>query len=276
MNPMLYPLNNSFNDMQIEQSKELLIEKTIPTTEAQKEIWLACEIGGEQANLSYNQSFTIDFTGSLQTDKLFEALKQLVIRHEALRSNFSINGQKSNIYIQPPIRVEKRDLSHLPSLLQEEQFGEFIREDALQSFHLENDLLFRFTLHIFNDQKHRVTLSLHHIVADGWSINIILKDLSKLYSELVHNKEIKLPPASQISEYVADEIDYKNSHASHQNEECWTCHFEKQPAPLKLPPDFPRRPEGVYQSSRADFLRDQDLLAKIKHFSINRQCTIPT
>lgn len=262
--------------MQIEQSKELLIEKTIPTTEAQKEIWLACEIGGEQANLSYNQSFTIDFTGSLQTDKLFEALKQLVIRHEALRSNFSINGQKSNIYIQPPIRVEKRDLSHLPSLLQEEQFGEFIREDALQSFHLENDLLFRFTLHIFNDQKHRVTLSLHHIVADGWSINIILKDLSKIYSELVQNKEIKLPPASQISEYVADEIDYKKSHAFQQTEEFWTSRFEKQPAPLNLPTDFPRKPERVYQSSRADFLIDQDLIDKIKQFSIKHQCSLPT
>lgn len=271
-----YPINKHFNDLQATESEDLAVEKTIATTEAQKEIWFACELGGKLANLAYNQSFTIDFEGDLQIDKLCEALKQIVARHEALRSSFSLNGQKSTIFRQLPVEVEKRDLSHLPSFIQDKQFKEFIRDDALQPFHLQNDLLFRFTLHILNEQKHRLTLTFHHIVADGWSINVILKDLSKIYSALVQDKEIKLPPVQQISEYVTDEIHYKKSDAFGKTEEFWINQFNKKPTSFSLPTDFPRKSERVYQSSRVDLPIPSELIETIKQFGIKHQCSLPT
>lgn len=276
MRSTLYPVNKSLNDLQFDILENRVIAKTVATTEAQKEIWLACELGGKQANLSYNQSFTIQFQGDLHIFRLNKAIELLVSRHEALRSSFSENGQESHIYKELAVDIEKKDLSHLTIVAQEEHFAEFLRVDALCPFNLQKGPLFRFSLHTFNTEEYRLTFTLHHIVADGWSLNVILKDLSKIYSALVQNKEATFPLPPQISEYVIDEIEYKGSPEFRQTEKFWLNHFEAHPTSFILATDFPRKSERVYESSRVDMPMAQDLIDTIKQFGIKHQCSLPT
>lgn len=275
MHSALYPANNQLNDTQIDYEGNS-IEKTIPTTEAQKEMWLACELGGIQANLAYNQSFTIQFEGRLQIKSLNKAINILVSRHEALRSVFSSNGQEFSVYKHLSIDIEQKDLSSMSAIMQKEHFDQFLHADSFKEFNLENGPLFRFIIHTFSEQEHRLTLTLHHIIADGWSINVLLKDLSKIYSAEVTGNQRILPPASQISDYVADEIEYKKSTASRETEEFWLNLVEKKPPSFEVPSDLPRKPERVYRSARIDAPIPNDLVDKIKEFGIQHQCSLPT
>src|SRR5688572_32069815 len=86
---------------------------TVPTTEPQKEIWISCIMSGEDASRSYNESITIDLTGTCNRFSVATALKQLVLRHESLRANFSVDGQHMFIYKDYPINLVYEDISHL-------------------------------------------------------------------------------------------------------------------------------------------------------------------
>ena len=89
------------------------IEKITFTNEPQREMWLACEIGGEEANLSYNESVSLEITGNFDVPAFTKALNNLVLRHEALRSTVSANGETLIIYKNFPVELIEEDLSRL-------------------------------------------------------------------------------------------------------------------------------------------------------------------
>ncbi|OJU26655.1 MAG: hypothetical protein BGN92_07630 [Sphingobacteriales bacterium 41-5] len=92
------------------------IEKTVPSTEAQQEVWLSCVIGGVEGNLAYNESLALQIHGNVDLNIMREALKMLVSRHESLRSSFSGDGTKMIIYEYSEPVIDYSTLAMVPLL----------------------------------------------------------------------------------------------------------------------------------------------------------------
>src|ERR1700743_2542316 len=91
--------------------EEKIIEKVILTNEPQREIWLSCIIGGEDANLSYNESVSLELKGELNVPAFTRAVNDLIRRHEALRATISPNGEMLIVYKDAPVNIGLIDVS---------------------------------------------------------------------------------------------------------------------------------------------------------------------
>jgi amino acid adenylation domain-containing protein len=245
-----------------------VIEKVILTTQSQAEIWIACRLGGEDANRAYNESITLVLKGQLDLPALKNAIKLLVKRHESLRSVFSADGRFMSIMEHKPLTIEQFDYSKQSSEEKKDAISNYILEDANYVFDLIKGPLFKVGLLKTNNLEHQLVITAHHIICDGWSLGIILEELGALYSETVTKTAHSLPTIDNFSTY-ADELQIYNGSEIHlKTEKFWLNQYQDSIPELSLPTDFPRPELRTHKSERLDFSIDKALLAKLKKVGI--------
>lgn len=239
------------------------IEKIIPVNEPQKEIWLSCMIGGNDANCAYNESVSLDFSGEMNTAYFETALRKVIERHEALRATISPDGEV--LIIQQPgnFSLSTTDLSSIPEE-KNRLIDEFIVEEMNFVFSLVEGPLYRFHLHKLGEKHFLFTVVLHHIIADGWSTGVILDDLSKLYNQLLKNGYAELPAPPQISTYASTLESFKKTVAFEQTNTFWLNQYQESVPVLDLQTDFPRPSQRTYKSKRFDFQLNSELVNQIR------------
>jgi len=240
------------------------LEKIIPAIESQQEIWLACMIGGADANRSYNESISLQLQGPLRRSALEKALLGIVARHESLRAVFSADGKNLCIRNTPSFDFQFQDLTQLDTFQQEQALNAFAGQDMLTAFDLQNGPLFRAALFRIAPDQHHLRLTAHHIVCDGWSLGILLEDLGVLYSADVKGGSPILEPAVNFSTYAAEMLAYSGSAEYRKTEEYWLQQFKGDAPELTVPTDRPRPALRTYKSRRDDFIVDPSLLEAVK------------
>jgi amino acid adenylation domain-containing protein len=243
-----------------EEGKE--IDKIVGTNEPQKEIWLSCVIGGDESNLAYNESVSLDFEGKFYPGFFTEAMSEVVARHESLRATVSANGESLIIYKAIPFETTVTDISHIQN--QQELLSEFVKSEMEHLFNLQEGPLFRSFLHRLSDTHYYFTMVKHHVIGDGWSTGIILEDLSKLYNAKVKGQPLIFDPAPQISQYEAEMAAYQNSAAYWKTEQYWLDMYQGKVPVLDLPTDFPRPSRRTYKASRYDQHISPELISLLK------------
>ncbi len=239
------------------------IEKITPTNESQKEIWLACMFGGEEANLAYNESISLEFDGTFYIDEFKRALNNLVLRHEALRSTFSADGESLFTYRDFPLTLDLEDLSN-SGVSKREELKDFISKALSVPLSLQEGPLFKVFLHKLGETKHVFTIIKHHAICDGWSSGIILEDLSKMYNAYIKGETIDLDKAWQLSDYVRNEQVFKASADYQRAEQYWVELYKGKAPVVDLPTDFPRTSPRSYKGMRLDFELDKAILGPVK------------
>src|SRR5690606_8146849 len=158
------------------------IERVIYTTKSQSEIWTDCTIGGEDASKAYIISTLLEINGPLDLSAFNMAIKTVVERHESLRSVFSTDGAFMSIFktIEPEIIF--RDLANKTNFEQKTTLNDYLKKEVETHFDLVNGPLIKFGILKFSDLDYQIVITAHHIICDGWSMSIILQDLSTLYS----------------------------------------------------------------------------------------------
>jgi NRPS condensation-like uncharacterized protein len=164
------------------------IQLIAPATESQLEILTSCLIGGDEANCAYNESFSLLLTGQFNYDAMLRALQDITNRHQALRSAFSADGKYMCIYKELQLAVDYHDLSAQTAAGQQLFISNQNTQVALTPFNLVTGPLFKTTLIKLKEDEHLLTFIAHHIICDGWSIGIMMQDLSKFYSAYVKNE----------------------------------------------------------------------------------------
>ena len=225
------------------------IEKITLTNEPQREIWLSCIIGGDDANLSYNESVSLKLTGNLNITAFRKAVYDLVLRHEALRATVSANGETLIIYKNVPVSFDLQDISGTDA---QERFQAFLQLEMATPMHLQDGPLFRVALHKTAEQEHYCTITKHHIIGDGWSTGIMMEDLSRMYNAYAKGGSPALEPAAQMSDYVTDQISYKRSRAYKETERFWLDQYKDIIPVLDVPVDRPRTAPRSYKGQRID------------------------
>lgn len=240
------------------------IVKVVPSTEAQKEIYVAVQIGDAPASLAYNESITLKFKQPILFAELENAFKILIKRHEALRSVISKNGEQVIIYKDAPFRLNKVETT---TKTYEQTLEKLAQDEVYALFDLNTGPLFRAAL-VNNEDKESVkesslVITGHHIVFDGWSIGVLLQELSAIYTALVRKEEPNLPPVAQISDYAKDEFLFHSSKDYQKNTQFWVEQFANHTA-FNFPTDRKHLPKRTYDAKRLDFEINPQLSASIK------------
>lgn len=251
------------------------IEKVLPVTEAQQEVWLSCKIGGNEANLAYNESISLQFSGKLDERALKDSLKDLVARHESLRCSISNDGSKLIIYKNPPIQLNCLDISSKSKQEQKAILDDFSKKDTATPFNLEDPSLIRFSLFKESDDQYLFSINAHHIVCDGWSFGVLLEDLSAIYNAKCNNTLLQNVP-DQFSQYVIDDYEFSLSEEYNQIISYWVNQYQNNVPQFEIPTDFPRTKSRSYSSKREDFTITHNLADSIKKAGAKYGCSFVT
>ncbi len=248
----------------------------IPSTEPQKEIWISCVLGGPDASRSFNESVSLRLTGLLNIRAMEQALKEIIHRHEALRSTFDEDGDQICVHRDMPLTLRFENLADMDQIDQEVLITAFTKKNGLELFDLIKGPLFRVDLFLLNEEEFYLTLTAHHIICDGWSLGIILQDLGKYYAAYNGNITPELKPAPSLSDYAESQSRFRKTEEYKNIERYWLKQFQQSIPVLDLPTDFPRPQVKTYKSHRLDFPLDSDLLNAIKKMGAQSGCTLVT
>jgi amino acid adenylation domain-containing protein len=228
------------------------IFRVVPTTEPQREVWLAAKMGPE-TSLAYNESVTLTLRGPLDLRALAGAVDDLVARHESLRAMLSPDGMQMLVAAPAPVGISRLDLSDRSDAEKREAIDEACRRHVLEPFDLENGPVFRAELVVLGPEEHALLMSAHHVVCDGWSFGIVVSELAALYSARVGASTPPDPArVPQFGDYAAGRAKLVETDEYRRLEKYWVSAVGEKPPVLDLPTDHERRAPRSYRSERED------------------------
>ncbi|PKM14866.1 MAG: non-ribosomal peptide synthetase [Gammaproteobacteria bacterium HGW-Gammaproteobacteria-2] len=243
--------------------------RVVPTTEPQREVWLADQLGRD-ASLAFNESVSLRLRGALQVEALREALAALVARRDALRAAFGPDGETLCVLGNSAVALPVTDLSSNPNDLWEHQ-----RRAVENPFALTRGPLFRAELLRMGGEDHVLLLTAHHIVCDGWSWWLIVRELGALYGQQVSGNALALPPAAAFADYALAQAAGSRSNATVLADQTyWLSRFADGAPILDLPLDRPRPVQRSFASAREDYTLDAPLVNAIRRIGAHQGASL--
>lgn len=245
------------------------IARLIPLTASQAEIWLACQLGGDDASRAYNESVSLRLRGvTMDASALRAALRTLAGRHEALRATCSANGSLLCVLAEPNTELHCADLSAGSADGRTATLARHTAEQAEHVFNLLTGPLWQASLLRLAEDEFYFTLTAHHLICDGWSLGILLQEVSQLYSAAGRGGVAALAPATPFGDYADQEALFQASKDYRQTAQFWRQQFADGAPVLNLPTDFPRPVVRTYQSRRLDYSLPPALVAGLRRTGV--------
>jgi amino acid adenylation domain-containing protein len=223
----------------------------LPLSFAQQRLWLVDRL--EPGSPVYNMPFALRLRGELDARVLRGSLAELVRRHEALRTSFREDGGEpvQVIHEPAPVPVAAVDLRRVADAEREARLLAGV--EALRPFDLARGPLLRSTLLRLGDTDHVLCFTLHHIVGDGWSTQVLVRELSALYTALSRGEAPRLPELPvQYADYAVWQRDRLAGEVLEEQLGYWRERLAGAPPLLELPVD---RPRGAGQDARGGTCR---------------------
>ncbi len=241
----------------------------LPLSSSQQRLWFLDQLEG--ANATYNMPVAVRLEGHLDVEKLERVFKEILKRHESIRTNFtSINGEPvQSVSDHAGWELGKIDISDTPVDDQQARISRISAAEAQLPFNLAKDCLLRATLIKVAIDVHIILITMHHIVSDGWSIgNVLLRELITLYSDFTQGKESSLEELPiQYSDFAIWQREWLKGENVSSQLNYWTKQLAGIPALLEFPTDLPRPPVQSFKGQVYNFTLDKSLLAKLKGLS---------
>ncbi|MBX3731626.1 MAG: amino acid adenylation domain-containing protein [Verrucomicrobiae bacterium] len=251
------------------------IDCTIPTTEAQREVLAASELGVE-ASCAYNESLTLELRGPLQRPALEQAVRLLVERHESLRATLSANDLQMIVARGRVVEPAFVDLSGLNEAGRERELAAIADSDMTTPFDLRTGPLLRVRLIRLAPDFHWLRLTAHHVVCDGWSFGILMAELSVLYTAIVDGGVPELPPAVPFSDYASAVMQFAASPEQEKVERFWLDRFEGPLPRMELPTDRPRPRHHSFRAHRLDIELPPELVKGLRETAVRAGASFVT
>ncbi|WP_426344932.1 non-ribosomal peptide synthase/polyketide synthase [Pseudomonas aeruginosa] len=221
---------------------------------AQQRMWFLWHL--EPQSGAYNLPSAVRLNGPLDRQALERAFASLVQRHETLRTVFPRGADDSlaQAPLQRLLEVAFEDCSGLPEAEQEARLREEAQRESLQPFDLCEGPLLRVRLIRLGEERHVLLLTLHHIVSDGWSMNVLIEEFSRFYSAYATGAEPGLPALPiQYADYALWQRSWLEAGEQERQLEYWRGKLGERHPVLELPTDHPRPAVPSYRGSRYEF-----------------------
>src|SRR6202451_1694981 len=247
----------------------------LPLSFAQQRLWFVAQMEGGSG--AYHIQLQVRLKGELNRGALRQALDRIVVRHEALRTSFAV------VDGEPEQRIAAVDESRFP-LLEEDlrrhedaaaELQRVMAEESGKEFDLAAGPLIRGRLIQLAEQEHALLISMHHIVSDGWSGGVVVKDLSVLYEAYGRGEEDPLPELGvQYADYAAWQRKWMEGEVLGEQAEYWKKNLEGAPEMLELPGERVRPGRQDYAGAVLPVVLNEELTRGLKEL-IARQGTTP-
>lgn len=249
--------------------------RTVALTEAQKGL-LALIKTGDDALRAYNESLTLRLHGPFDVALMVGAFQNVVDRHEALRSTFSLENNHQRVYSKLKVDVPLVDFSILGDNERDNLIAAFLDEETGRTFDLENGPVVSLRIAKLGELQHLLSIATHHIACDGLSFDFIVAELCAYYRAARQGVPCSLPPPAQISEYVDWQAQNQNSAASERSRKYWLAQFADGVPLVDLPTDFPRPALQTHAGKLERLMLDNALLGRLKSTAVEHGCTMFT
>ena len=251
--------------------------KELPISLTQLEFWILAQL--HPGIPVYNIPLAYRLTGLLNVTALAQSLVEIVRRHEALRTTFAIADKQvvQKIAQQPILPFSAVDLRKLSESKTERKAlaQRFVSEEKNQPFDLEQEPLLRIKLLRLSDAEHLLIITIHHLVCDGWSVDVFLQELTKLYAAFCHGQPSPLPDLPiQYADFAHWQQQWVARPAFESDLNYWKQQLGNSTLLLQLPTDRPRLPVRTFQGASQTFIIPKSLTNALKHLSQQHNVTL--
>jgi len=247
----------------------------LPTSAAQRRLWLLEQLG--EAGRAYYMALGLRLSGNLDELALNEALDEILRRHELLRTVFvSVDGtpfqqvlphckfvlQKSDLR---PLRVDERQI----------EVSSHKQEEASALLDLKTGPLIRGRLLRVADSEHLLLITMHHIISDGWSLGVFLRELQALYEAFLNQRASPLPELPiQYADYAAWQQKWFHGKEFNEQLSYWRKQLQGLPPKLELPTDHPRPAAQSYRGGCVEVVLDEHLTCRLEALARRHEMTL--
>ncbi|MCZ8067387.1 MAG: condensation domain-containing protein, partial [Microcystis sp. LE17-20D] len=242
----------------------------LPLSFAQARLWFLYQLEG--ATGTYNMTGALSLSGSLQVEALKQALRTIIQRHEPLRTSFqSVDGVPVQVINPYPVW----ELAMVDLTGKETEAEKLAYRESQTPFDLTQSPLLRVKLLKLQTEKHILLINMHHIISDGWSIGVFVRELSHLYRAFVAGKEPTLPTLPiQYADFAVWQRQWLQGKVLAAQLEYWKRQLADAPPLLELPTDRPRPAIQTFQGKTERFQLDGQLTQQLKALSQQSGCTL--
>ncbi|HEX7312963.1 MAG TPA: amino acid adenylation domain-containing protein [Pyrinomonadaceae bacterium] len=245
-----------------------------PCSYAQRRLWFIDQL--QPGTALYNQPLSLLLKGRLDLHALRSALTEVVRRHETLRTTFARSGEEPEQLIHPPspVPLSVVDLSDLPADVRETEARRLAAEEARRPFDLSTGPLLRASLLRLSEAEHVLLFTTHHVISDGWSLEVLVKEVAALYDAYSKGRP---SPLAELPVQYADYTIWQRTHLRGALLDAELAYWKQQlagaPPLLELPTDFPRPPVQRHTGAHLPFALGAELSAGLRRLAVARGVT---
>jgi amino acid adenylation domain-containing protein len=242
---------------------------------AQRRIWILSQIDAASAAYAIPLRLVVD--GPLDRNALADSFARVVARHEALRTTFTLVESEPRQIVHPPSVPQIREVDFSGECHPEELVRAFSEAEAAEPFDLEHGPLLRVSLARVSSTRHILFLTIHHIVGDGWSIRVLMKDLTTFYEAAVNRVSVDMARLKfQYRDYSAWQNRTLQSGKLRDQGDYWLGKLSGELPILDLPLDFPRPPFQTFRGGTFAVRLDAGETRKLRDYARLHRCSVFT
>lgn len=257
--------------------KTIPLSTYYPLSQVQKRIWIEDQLE-EGSNIVYNVQAVEELTFEVDQHLLERSLHVLIQRHESLRTTFHYIDEEpvQQIHADPGLKVNYQVVETKGNYYAEAK--RIIGKDALVPFDLGRLPLLRVSLVKLEEKRYCIAVTIHHIICDGWSLNVLLKELREIYHALEQGIQPALAPlAIQYKDYAAWHNQLLASEEIKAQAKYWHSKLSGELPLIEIPFDRPRERDGIPEADWVSCMLSGETLAamdrvsrtsKVSHFII--------
>ena len=253
------------------------VERTehLPLSFAQRRLWFVNRL--EPGSPLYNVSAAVRLTGSLDAEALERALSEVVRRHESLRTHFAERNDHEPVQIiEPaaPLKLTHIDLSLKPADGREAEAARLIEQEAQRPYDLSTGPLLRISLIRLDESERVLAVMMHHIISDGWSMGVLVREVAALYSAFAEGQPSPLAELEvQYADFAAWQRGWMSGEVLERELHYWGRRLAGA-AVLELPADHPRPAKPSFRGAKHSFALPPDLSEAVKALSRREGATL--
>uniref|UniRef100_UPI000AEC0383 condensation domain-containing protein n=1 Tax=Xenorhabdus thuongxuanensis TaxID=1873484 RepID=UPI000AEC0383 len=249
----------------------------LPLSFAQQRLWFLSQLD-PAASLAYHIPVALRLTGQLHRPVLTRVFDHLIARHESLRTRFGLVSGQPCQHIDPAdigFALPYQDLRALTPETHSVHLADLTALEAQTPFDLTQGPLIRGHLLQLADEEHVLLLTQHHIITDGWSVGVLMHELSVLYRALLDGQDAPLSPLPiQYADYAVWQREWLQETTLTAQRDFWCTQLTGAPALLALPTDRPRPAVQSFVGDRVPVHIDAGLLASLKKLGLRHHTTL--
>lgn len=253
----------------VSRSKNLLLSF------AQERLWIIDQLRPDTS--IHNMRAALRLKGSLNIAILEQSLREIVRRHEILRTTFTTVNEKPIQVISPniDIKLSMIDFREIPESEQKIQIEQITKQEFEQPFDLALAPLWRFKLMRLSEEEYVFLRTVHHIVFDGWSYSVFMRELAVIYESLSSGMPLPFGDLPiQYADFAQSQRQWLQDKVLESQLNYWKQQLSGSLSSLKLPLDYSRPSIPTFQGNRQSLMLPKNLVKRVKELSVKEEVSL--